>query len=175
MKVCNSCLLTKPVEQFHSNGGALLRPQCKDCECKRKATYRRTNAESVRKSRKAYYLTHRQQVLASNQNYRFNNPDACAARYARRRAQKLAAFVADVSKLELFNRDKGLCCLCGIEVPLRDAHLEHLTPLSRGGTHEPNNCGLAHPACNLAKHAKTAEEFIPAWRIAKQAEACPST
>ena len=39
-------------------------------------------------------------------------------------------------------------------------HVEHMTPLSRGGAHDWFNIALACPTCNLRKNAKTLEEFM---------------
>lgn len=33
-------------------------------------------------------------------------------------------------------------------------HLDHIIPLSKGGTHEPNNVRITHAKCNLSKHSK---------------------
>lgn len=39
-------------------------------------------------------------------------------------------------------------------------HIDHKTPLSRGGTNYPNNLQLLCAPCNLSKHAKTHEEYL---------------
>ena len=73
-------------------------------------------------------------------------------------------FVADVYEDDLRARDDDCCSLCGWPLdPDETPHLEHSVPLSRGGAHEPMNCGLAHPACNLSKGHADPKEFIPAW------------
>jgi len=41
-----------------------------------------------------------------------------------------------------------------------DWHLEHKTPLSRGGDNERENLCISCPACNLKKWTKTDEEFL---------------
>ena len=54
------------------------------------------------------------------------------------------------------------CRFC--EAPLSDRpHIEHLTPVSRGGSSNPHNLTLSCGKCNLAKTNKTLEEF-QAWR-----------
>lgn len=52
----------------------------------------------------------------------------------------------------------GACCYCG---SVCEMTVEHLTPLSRGGTNEIGNIAPACADCNLRKRAKTAEEFAP--------------
>jgi len=51
------------------------------------------------------------------------------------------------------------CYLCSKPIPFGKDHLEHKTPLSRGGTNEYNNLGVACQKCNCKKHTKTVEEF----------------
>lgn len=84
----------------------------------------------------------------------------CGRRAAKdkRRALERNAFVAPVSRPEVYERDQWTCQLCG-EAVLRDevvphpqaATLDHVVPLARGGTHEPANVQLAHYLCNSIK------------------------
>lgn len=41
--------------------------------------------------------------------------------------------------------------------------IEHMTPISRGGTNWPDNITLSCYQCNKEKHGKTLEEYL-AWR-----------
>lgn len=61
---------------------------------------------------------------------------------------------------------QGLCIFCkgvmGPELPKHHPQketLEHMIPLSRGGSHGFDNWALSCWACNHAKQARTAEEF----------------
>lgn len=82
----------------------------------------------------------------------------------RRRARLVGAFVAEVNAVEVFDRDGWICQLCGNPVDrnlrhpdLMAASLDHIVPLARGGTHEPDNCQLAHLICNSTKGDKLPE------------------
>lgn len=73
-----------------------------------------------------------------------------------------AQFVAPVDFDYIVRRDRGLCGICRKPVNLRlryphpmAASMDHIVPLSRGGTHEPRNVRLAHTCCNSRKWAKT--------------------
>lgn len=75
-----------------------------------------------------------------------------------RRARKRNAFVADVVRFEIYQRDGWVCQICGdpvereARVPCAKAPtLDHRLALSRGGTHEPSNVQLAHFLCNALK------------------------
>lgn len=86
--------------------------------------------------------------------------DLCARRAARdnRRIAKRDAFVANVYRRDIYERDGYRCQLCRKPVK-RDATvphpkapvLDHIIPLSKGGTHEPANVQLAHFMCNSIK------------------------
>ena len=67
-------------------------------------------------------------------------------------------FIDSVSREDIFERDGWKCQLCGGNVPKaatfpdpKSPTLDHIIPLSRGGTHESSNAQLAHFACNSAK------------------------
>ncbi len=51
------------------------------------------------------------------------------------------------------------CYLCGKPIVDNDDCLEHSTPLSRGGTNNYNNLGIAHQSCNNQKYTKTLDEY----------------
>jgi len=56
--------------------------------------------------------------------------------------------------LEKYDRK---CVYCGVEnVPLQ---VEHIIPVSRGGSYRVSNLTIACEKCNLKKDNKTAEEF----------------
>ncbi|QGP89768.1 hypothetical protein GKZ92_20315 [Gordonia sp. 135] len=63
----------------------------------------------------------------------------------------------------LRRRDGGNCHLCGLLVPAtaQKPHplapeVDHVLPISRGGTHDPENLALAHKTCNIAKGGRPA-------------------
>lgn len=64
--------------------------------------------------------------------------------------------------IELFNEQNGQCAYCGIRLFWEikgDIHLEHIIPLSRGGTNWPDNLCLSCKNCNEEKSTKTAIEW----------------
>lgn len=52
---------------------------------------------------------------------------------------------------EVLNRTGNRCYLCSERVTIFDFHLDHVIPLSRGGTDDPANLLAACGACNLRK------------------------
>lgn len=76
----------------------------------------------------------------------------------RRRALKHNAFVANVYRKSIFERDGYRCHLCGKSTDSskpaphpRAPTVDHVIPLARGGTHEPANCRTACFLCNSTK------------------------
>lgn len=89
------------------------------------------------------------------------NPDALREKEARRRATKRNAFVEEVDREAIYKRDNFTCQICGVLVNMTILYphpqspvLDHILPLSRGGTHEPRNVQLTHNTCNIQKGAK---------------------
>lgn len=90
-----------------------------------------------------------------------------ARREMRRRIRINGALVdKDITLQKLYNRDHGICYLCGKECDWDDKEerngtiicgndypsIEHVVPLSRGGEHSWENVKLACRGCNTKKH-----------------------
>lgn len=86
--------------------------------------------------------------------------ERCLAKHhkANRKAVKRGAFVAPVFYADIWKRDNGRCQICGgqckrtrVSNEPEGGTLDHIIPLSKGGTHEPKNVQLAHRRCNVDK------------------------
>lgn len=79
----------------------------------------------------------------------------------RRRAKKYGCHYEPVSKLQVFERDGWKCYLCGCDTPRylsgtmepNAPELEHVVPLSAGGSHSYDNVRCACRRCNREKGA----------------------
>lgn len=111
--------------------------------------------------RKRYVERQQATIAATVRAYRLRNPGKHAEIENRRRARKLAQFVAPVDPVTIRDRDKGLCGICGHAVASDEQSLDHIVPLARGGTHEPANVQLAHRSCNSRKGAKLLPIRLP--------------
>lgn len=85
------------------------------------------------------------------------------ATYHKRRAQKLGTQVEDIRPIDIYERDVWLCGLCSTPVDPDAKHpdplspsLDHILPLSLGGTHTYENVQLAHLTCNVSKGNRVA-------------------
>lgn len=83
------------------------------------------------------------------------------ARQARIRANGGGFVASDIEVLK--KNQKGLCTYCKCE--LAEFHIDHITPISRGGLNEKRNIQLLCPTCNLRKGNKTDLEFREAADI----------
>lgn len=77
--------------------------------------------------------------------------------------------VGAVSYEALYERDKGICGICGLPVHEDKfvdnswgGTVDHIIPVSVGGAHGMSNCQLAHRICNSLK-CKDAEEYSIDW------------
>lgn len=86
--------------------------------------------------------------------------DRCTNRTTahKRRVTKRGAFVEDVAPSVVYARDNYTCHLCGGTLDMGAASpqpksptLDHVVPLSRGGTHSYANVKAAHFRCNVSK------------------------
>lgn len=93
----------------------------------------------------------------------------CGERSAkdRRNAIKRDAFVANVYRYQIFERDNWICQLCFKPIDrdvkageLMSVSLDHILALANGGTHEPSNTQTAHFICNSLKGDRDGFAFV---------------
>jgi len=140
-KTCGVCAQTKPdtTEYFSPytmpSGKPSRRGTCKPCMSERAKRHHRERPD-LRKA-------------------------SLDRRRDRRRGAKGSHTNADIAQLK--RKLKGKCFYCGV-VLQANCTVDHMTPLSRGGTNWPSNLTLACKTCNFDKHAKTAKQFVE-WRV----------
>jgi 5-methylcytosine-specific restriction endonuclease McrA len=105
--------------------------------------YQIANIETIRASKRVWNKADRRQY-----------PEKYAANAQARRARVLGLFVEKVSVAVLLRRDRRRCGLCQKLVAKKDASIDHIVPISRGGEHSYRNTHLAHLRCNKSKGAK---------------------
>lgn len=123
--------------------------------------YRKEKPTLYRQYDAKRYRKHRPERLRRALEYQARNLDRVRIVQENRRAQKLAAggriTKADVERM--WTKQEGRCAYCS-NMLTSGYHLEHKIPLSRGGTHTPDNVCLSCKTCNFKKHTMTAEEFM---------------
>lgn len=169
-RTCNTCRLEKSLHQdfYRDSKGKHGRAyRCIACTKQRCRTFyldnrerqiakarefRQADLERNREYQAAYRERYPEKMQAAREAWLAKHPEAPAEFAARRRARIRRAFVAPVDGFEIWLRDKGKCGICQSSIA-DEYHLDHIRPLSKGGTHEPQNVQLAHPACNQRKGA----------------------
>ena len=115
--------------------------------------------EKVREVQRNYYQRNKEARLENSRRWRHNNPDQVARQNEARRAREAGAAVEVIDYQRIYKRDRDICYLCGQKVKKAERHLDHVIPLSRGGSHSEDNLRVTHAKCNLLKGTKLVEEL----------------
>lgn len=126
-------------------------------------------ADTCRKAQRAAEMRDWQQRYREQNGKRYEHdrfPGNRLVHNRARRALKLATQADPIDSADVFERDGWRCGVCGGDVdpllrhpdPL-SASLDHVVPLSRGGTHTLDNVRCAHLRCNVRKNARLDEEL----------------
>lgn len=117
--------------------------------------------ELHREQSREYQRENKAARYAYQKEWRKLNPEKVRALRARRDAVKRGqgqALDAD-EILQMYEDQGGLCAYC--ESPLFGTyHVDHMTPVSRGGRDSWENLAITCPTCNMRKFTKTVEEFM---------------
>lgn len=159
-KACSGCGDTKPVSEFYArpDSPGRYRARCKRCMAgDNKRHYENGGAAA----RQAWAEANREKVNAWSRRYYRANRVAHAALTDRHRALKYSTQTEVIRSTDIFERDEWVCGICGGAVDRTVRHpdpwsasLDHIIPLSKGGTHTRENVQLAHFRCNVRKSAK---------------------
>src|SRR5260370_14830740 len=79
-------------------------------------------------------------------------------RALRRALAQINAFTAEDER-KLVAKQKGRCAICGRRLG-KKYHLDHVVPITSGGSLAKSNLQIAHPACNHRKHANDPFVFL---------------
>lgn len=177
LRICKACSVAKPETSFHRDrrGTNGYRSKCIDCTTRRE---------------RERYESKRDEIVEQARQYRSNNREVIrgreAARYKRDRDKRIelatkhshirrarisgSDFDKGLTRLSLRKRDGDKCHYCKRTMDFKravgrvfhglHATIEHIVPISDGGTHTFDNCVLACRDCNLTKNAKSLEEFV---------------
>jgi 5-methylcytosine-specific restriction endonuclease McrA len=127
--------------------------------------WRAANPDKVRASKKAWNAANYEKVRAAanaaNARYKAAHPEKRREGDLLRRARKVAASVGEVDLEALWVAQAGACGLCGHDLDPglawpepKSPSVDHIIPLSRGGTHAQGNLQWACLDCNLSKGAR---------------------
>lgn len=149
---CVECCNTKLRKKYAENK-APGRAKCKrwrdknkGYNCSRAAAWRAENPEKQKNCDRAW---------------RKNNPEKSRIKGRRRKAAKRGApgshtaqDIDDILKLQ-----NGHCAYCRADLEKTGRHIDHITPLARGGGNGRNNLQALCPPCNVTKGTKDPVAF----------------
>ena len=121
-------------------------------------TYQNANPEIVKAWQTAYYEANKEKLYACTKAWREANPERSRDQGRKRRVLKRTTRIESINEKIVFMRDGWICQHCKKRVDKRFKHpnpmcasLDHIIPLSKGGTHTYDNVQLAHLGCNSSK------------------------
>lgn len=113
------------------------------------------NADKVMLKRISDYQKNKHEICNRLKKFRKENPDIYhkrQAEIARRRRAKLAKVPYEkIDSEAVYKRDGGICGICGKFVQKKEFSIDHIIPISKGGSHTYDNVQTAHLNCNIAR------------------------
>lgn len=173
-KTCTKCGETKALSEYGPDRRCRdgCQARCRVC-CRAYPKQRYASDQEyrdrVRARTREWYAANRDDAIAYGRNYADANRQQTrenARRWAadnrdrrreiegRRHAKKFGVATERVYRSVVFDRDSGICHICGESVDPQCWHLDHIVALVNGGEHTYANVAVSHPLCNLKKGAK---------------------
>lgn len=120
---------------------------------------RRSDPSRVRAVDRDRYIRDREKRIASMTAWAKRNPDKRKATEYKRRARKIGAegFYTEVDIRRIRSAQNHRCAACKRKCALT---VDHIVPLSKGGSNWPRNIQLLCLSCNAGKHDRPNEEFF---------------
>lgn len=137
----------KPCNRGHVAARSTISAGCMECHRIKVNIRRKANKEIGRRHNKRMYAKYKHKYIVYNRN---------------RRARLAGAPGTHTREdiLKLFDNQDGLCnnpaCKVGL---VQGYHVDHMVPVSRGGSNDPGNLQLLCRSCNDSKGTKTPEEW----------------
>lgn len=157
--VCKTCGIEKPLSMYTKDRGSRYKVHCKQCRALAGRKYARENWSIVYASQRKWSENNRDKMKEKHKRS-----------YARRResiiawqishAHKRRASSGEYTKESLESRYAmfgNRCAYCNQDT---DLSIDHVIPLSRGGTNWPANIRPACKSCNSRKSNKPWREFL---------------
>lgn len=123
--------------------------------------WRELNRPLLLDKKRAYYEANKEAIKPKFKAYRAEHPEygrmSCHKRKARLK-QAVGTYTRQqfLAKIEYHG---SRCYLCKTPLTIKELHMDHRVPLSRGGSNWPANLAPACGPCNLSKGRKTEREF----------------
>lgn len=170
---CRSCLKTFTYETIIGRKRLAFCPECvADSRKKIKARYREKNREKLREANREYARrtcdneARKERERKRAAEWRTANPELARQRrrefYLRHRERlRGTRKSASVKRREaVYARDEATCHLCGGHVAWNEFEVDHIIPVSGGGSNDLQNLAASHMKCNRRKGKRLIKEVI---------------
>lgn len=174
-KVCRKCQIEKPAIEFHKRASSKdgINTYCKACQIEFSGCSRGERTEETRMQERESWNRRREknpeefrrkqrekQAKARANNIERYREIARASQHKRRAAKRnsLGQHTAHDVK-EIYILQKGRCPICSVRLGKR-YHIDHVMPLSLGGSNDRSNIQILCPRCNLQKNKKHPVDFM---------------
>jgi 5-methylcytosine-specific restriction endonuclease McrA len=144
MKQCSKCLAYKPTFAFYKKPDAKdgLRSYCIPCNKVESKIWTQNNKEQYRKNASNYLKNNVEKVYLKNQ---------------KRRKLIYENLQFDIKPSFVKKLYESPCVVCGSK---NQIEMDHIIPVSRGGTNSEGNLQPLCKKCNLSKGSKTMTEWL---------------
>lgn len=115
--------------------------------------------------RREYYEQNKEQIAQRNSAWGKANREKTRAAWHRYDARKKGAQgeYTPEDAANIYRFQNGHCKYCNADLEIVGKHLDHIMPLTRGGSNWPTNLQYLCPTCNVSKGSKFPWEFKPEW------------
>ena len=149
------------IQQYRENNQEHIKAQV--------SNYYLKNKESIKLAHANYYQNNKEHVLNRLKENKIKNPEVQRKGWRTRRARVLNAESEPYTTEEILELYGTACYLCGEEIDLtaprstavdgweKGLQLDHLVPLSKGGTDLKENLRPSHGLCNIRKGTTSIE------------------
>ena len=174
-KTCKSCNETLNISDFHKDKSKTdgLHPYCKKCKNSKDRDRYSKNPEKKKASVKEYMKRTGEYYRYKPYNPKYYSSDESKAKKRARDLKRRVMIkgngdfeITNIVIKDILDSSSGKCAYCGKDCE-GNYHIDHILPVSRGGSNDRENLCLSCPNCNWSKNDKTAEEFME-YRLNKR-------
>jgi hypothetical protein len=167
---CKKCKYARSVELKVSNPekyvqkAKLSRVKHKEKRAEYQRQWRKANPELYRASARKLYWDNPEKLRERRRQYSRKNPEVDQINNRKRRALLLSTSTEPYTAMDVIDKYGNTCHLCGKVIDLdaprwtaiqgweNGLHLDHVLPLSQGGSDTLDNVRPSHGRCNLSKN-----------------------
>lgn len=164
-RICNSVI---PESSLKRN---ICSPRCKKLSEQIRAKERQIKDKGkLRQQGRQWWENNKEKHRETNRRSarkRRSKPGVAKREVARYRAKKKKVEVFLFSSKDenrMLTRQGNCCAYCREKLNSGNTHLDHVMPLSKGGTHGPSNLVFACGQCNASK----SDNFLSIWRYKRR-------